>query len=59
MSVAHSLSNMARIAVFGDSYVRRLGEFGGNYDVEGEVDCFGVGGMRTDSIPNWLWQKIE
>ena len=59
VSVAHFLSNMARYAVFGDSYVRRLGEFGGNYDVEGEVECFGVGGMRTDSIPNLLWQKIE
>lgn len=57
--MAHLLSNMARYAVFGDSYVRRLGEFGGNYDVEGEVECFGVGGMRTDSIPNWLWQKME
>ena len=36
---------MAKIALFGDSYIKRLGKY---LEVPGECRFFGVGGMRAD-----------
>lgn len=50
---------MPRYAVFGDSYVRRQGLFGGKFPVPGEVRFFGKGGMRVGSVPGHLWSQLK
>ena len=54
---------MSRVAVFGDSYVRRLGcyEFNwsaGNWRAE-QIRFFGRGGTRAGSVPGSLWQEMR
>lgn len=50
---------MARYAVFGDSYVRRLRDFRDfSLNMDGEVRFFCLGGMRVHDVPDWLWSKL-
>ena len=49
---------MSRVAVFGDSYVRRLGCYEFNWRA-GQIRFFGRGGMRAGSVPGSLWQEIR
>jgi lysophospholipase L1-like esterase len=50
---------MPGYAVLGSSYVRRLGDYV-HHDMELSSSCrfFGVGGMRTDSVPLSLLKQI-
>ncbi|XP_069121492.1 uncharacterized protein [Argopecten irradians] len=50
---------MAKLAVFGSSYVTRLERYcHGDLKVPGTVRFFGKGGMRLDSIPSHLLQDL-
>ena len=49
---------MSRVAVFGDSYVRRLGCYEFNWRA-GQIRFFGRGGMRAGSVPGSLWQVMR
>lgn len=49
---------MAKFAIFGDSYVKRLERFcrnGTKLQVPGNVQFFGKGGLRTDKMDNKLY----
>ena len=42
---------MAKTALFGDSYIKRLSRFCDNFlGVPGESRFYGVGGMRVDNL---------
>ena len=55
--VIHRLSAM-KYAVFGDSYVSRLGRSDLLLCLPGEVRFFGRGGMRVAHVPNDEWRQM-
>ncbi|OWF46777.1 uncharacterized protein LOC110455218 [Mizuhopecten yessoensis] len=51
---------MPKFAILGSSYISRLRDFcEGDLKVPGECRFFGKGGMRTDTIPNWMMTDLR